>query len=84
LFSCKDTTRLLSEAMERTLPARQRLTARIHLLLCTPCSRIRKHLLFLRDAARQFDQAAPPDGVRLSVQARARILQALKQQGHSE
>jgi hypothetical protein len=84
LFSCKDTTRLLSEALDHDLPAGKRLAARIHLLLCTPCTRFRRHLLFLRDAARRFDRADSHASVGLSAEARARILHRISQAGGSE
>jgi len=84
LFSCKDTSRLLSEALDHDVPAVRRWAARIHLLFCTPCARFRRHLQFLREAARGFDNAASPDSARLSGEARARILQALKQEGQAE
>jgi len=83
LFSCKDTTRLLSEALDHDVPAGRRLLARIHLLFCTPCARFRRHLHFLREAARGYDNAGSPETARLSVEARARILQALKREGHA-
>ena len=80
LFSCKDTTRLLSEALDTDVSASRRLIARVHLLFCTQCTRWRKHLRFLRRAARTFDNAASRAEMRLSAHARKRILLALKQQ----
>jgi hypothetical protein len=84
LFSCKDTTRSLSEALDHDLPAGKRLAARIHLLLCIPCARFRRHLLFLRDAARRFARADSQGSAGLSAEARARILQRISQQGDPE
>jgi hypothetical protein len=82
LFSCKDTTQLLSEALDHDLAAGQRLSARLHLLLCGPCSRFRRHLLLLRDAARNFD-SAPQEG-QLPATARNRILQVLREEGNRQ
>jgi len=79
--SCKDVSRLVSESMDRDLPFRQRFSMRLHLLMCSLCSRFRRQILFLRDAARSFGGASEDDElftkVRLSPQARARIKQAV-------
>ena len=82
IFSCKDAVRLASLALDRSLPPWRRLALRVHLLMCSHCARWRPNLLFVRDAARRFeDQAA--EGYReqagFSSEARARIKRALEQ-----
>jgi hypothetical protein len=81
LFSCKDTVRLASEALDRDLRLRQRLALRIHFCMCPPCARLRRHLLFLRDAARRLQEEADRGNgnqTGLSPEARERVKRALK------
>jgi hypothetical protein len=83
--SCKDVSRLVSESMDRDLPFRQRFSMRLHLLMCSLCSRFRRRILFLRDAAHSFAGASAEGErlatVRLSPEARARIKHALQHEG---
>jgi hypothetical protein len=83
--SCKEVSRLVSESMDRDLRFRQRFSLRMHLLMCSLCSRFRAQIAFLRDAAHAFGKAGergvPLANVRLSPEARARIKEALQQKG---
>ena len=81
--SCRDMSRLVSESMERKLSFRQRVGVRIHLLMCSLCSRFRRQLLFLREIAQQLDDQTdrhdePHDALHLSPEARLRIKKALQ------
>jgi hypothetical protein len=81
LFSCKDTVHLASRSLDRDVRLRQRLALRIHLFMCPPCARLRRYLLFLRDAARRLQEEADRgdgDQVRLSPEARERVKRALQ------
>jgi hypothetical protein len=82
MLSCKEVSRLLSESLDRDLPWQQRVSLRLHLLMCSLCSRFRRHMLFLRDAARVFAAEADelPSHVRLSPHARQRIKLALRRE----
>ncbi len=82
LPTCKEVTRMASEAMERRLPLRQRLGMKLHLLFCALCMRYVRQLQFMRDAVQQHaaqieDGSAPPPVV-LSGDARERMKQSLK------
>lgn len=81
MLSCKEVSRLVSESLDRELPLRQRISLRLHLLLCSLCSRFHRQMLFLQDAARAFGATAEADEqlahLRLSPEARQRIKQAL-------
>lgn len=83
--SCKEVSRLVSESMDRELPFRQRFSMRLHLLMCSLCSRFRRQIAFLRDAAHSFGKGSEEGellaNVRLSPEARARIKQSLEQNG---
>ena len=50
LRSCKETTRLVSQGLDRRLGLGERLAVRIHLAICTGCSRFTRQVTFLRRA----------------------------------
>ena len=81
MFSCQEMSRLISDAMDRTLPLHVRIRMRLHLLICTLCQRYQKQLSLLRDVLRmngaklnEDDHANTPT---LSLEAKARIRQKL-------
>ncbi len=80
MMSCREATRLLSEAQDHPLPWRQRLGLRLHLLMCRLCARYAAQLRFLRRALRRLprevDRALPE--ARLGPEARRRILEGLR------
>ncbi|HXV32006.1 MAG TPA: zf-HC2 domain-containing protein [Sinorhizobium sp.] len=53
-LTCKDASRLLSEAQERRLGLRERLTLRLHLMVCTGCDNFRKQLEFIGTAIGRY------------------------------
>ena len=55
-LSCREASRLISESRDRDLGIGERLTLRIHLGLCTACSRFTKQLDFLRDAMKRYPE----------------------------
>jgi hypothetical protein len=84
MLSCQDTTKLISESLDRPLSARIRFGVWLHLLICKWCDRFRRQVLFIRTALRraaaqletQDFPALPP----LSSEARERLKQALRRQ----
>jgi len=77
--SCKEATRLQSEAMDRKLSLFERLGLRLHLCLCKWCRRYGAQLKFLRSAAHQCEEHASAEvPQRLSPEARERIKQKLQ------
>jgi hypothetical protein len=92
MLSCKDASRLVSDSLDRQLSWRQRLSLRIHLLMCGVCARFRRQVLFLNQAAKQYisesrvgtgDAAveARIADTRLAEDVRERIKQALRSPG---
>ncbi len=74
MLSCKEVSQMVSLSLDRPLPIGKRLAVRMHLMICTLCSRYRRQLLFLRQATRHLPEhldttAAPP----LSDEAKQRI-----------
>ena len=57
MLSCKEASRLLSQAMDRRLPLWERVRLRLHLAICDACSNFSRQIRFLRQAvARLFDE----------------------------
>jgi len=53
-LSCRETSRLLSEAQDGRLRLGERLTLRLHLSVCDACTRVAGQLAFLRRAMQAF------------------------------
>jgi hypothetical protein len=52
LLSCRETTRLISQGLDRDLAFGERVTLRAHFLYCLGCRRASRQLAFLRRAVR--------------------------------
>jgi hypothetical protein len=77
--SCKEATRLQSEAMARKLSLFERVGLRLHLLLCAWCRRYGSQLKFLRSTSQEWEQhEGPAPSQRLSPEASERIKQKLQ------
>lgn len=65
MLSCREATRLLSERCERPLDLRERAALRLHLMVCSGCSRFGRQVDVMRGALRSFrdrdEPAAPRD-----------------------
>ena len=84
LPTCRQVTRLQSDALERDLSLPSRLGLRMHLLVCGWCRRYGRQIRFLRQAVQDH-----PDGLcqsnpqSLSPEARERLKRALRQGAES-
>jgi hypothetical protein len=54
ILSCKETTRLVSQGLDRRLGFGERVALRVHFAICDGCTNFRKQLAFLRKATRQL------------------------------
>jgi hypothetical protein len=54
LTNCKEASRLLSRAQEKTLSRRDRLRLWFHVRRCMACQRYQRQIAFLRAASRRF------------------------------
>ncbi len=83
IFSCQQASQLVSESMDRPLRLRERVTLRMHLLMCSFCTRFSRQLRFLHRATIQFRQTVPEPSpapeVTLSVEAKQRISRVLSE-----
>jgi len=82
MLSCKETTRLVSESLDRPLSFRQRMSVTMHLLLCRFCSRYRKQMRLMRLALERLakdkgDELGSISDDSLSTEARERIKKTL-------
>ena len=54
MLSCTEATRLLSQAQDRPLSLGERVKLRLHLLVCTACTRFARQLAFMRTALSRY------------------------------
>lgn len=53
MISCKKTTELLSQQLDRKLSAYETMALRFHLMMCTGCTNFRRNMNFLRTACKR-------------------------------
>ncbi|MFC1836449.1 zf-HC2 domain-containing protein [Thermodesulfobacteriota bacterium] len=88
MLSCKEAAKLVSESLDRSLTFRQRLSLRVHLLMCRFCSRFQKQALLIKEAARRMahedEDSSAASHMSLSPEARDRIKSTIEEQIESE
>ena len=85
MLTCKQASRLVSEAQERRLSLRERMSLRWHLWMCANCRRFERQLLGLRKALRQtWRQGDLPQHRELPEPARRRIRKAIRERSDCE
>jgi predicted anti-sigma-YlaC factor YlaD len=57
-LNCRDTTRLVLEGEDRTLPLGERVLVRVHLGYCKGCSRFSKQVHLMRGALEDWRRQA--------------------------
>ena len=62
LLSCKETARLLSQGEDRELGFGERVTLRLHLVICDGCRNVGAQFRFLRLALRSLAEHEGPSG----------------------
>jgi len=80
MLSCEEVTQLVSESLDRELSLRQRVSTKMHLMMCRLCSRYNKQLAGLREAFRLHAMREEDIDIypaSLSSEARQRIKKAL-------
>ncbi len=79
--TCRDTTPLISEMMDHTLPLAKRLRVTFHLAICEVCGFYKKQLETVRALARQLGREEDPTQKEavLSEEAKNKIKDSLKQ-----
>lgn len=81
MLSCKEASMLLSQSLDQKLPLRKTISLKFHLMICYMCRRIAGQIGFIRQALPTFAQMEEevdrPSDIRLSSEAKARIVSAL-------
>lgn len=54
IISCKESTRLVSQGLDRELALGERVALRVHLAICVGCRRAGRQMEFLRRAVREL------------------------------
>ena len=62
MLSCRDATRLVSEAQERPLGVQKRELLRMHLTMCSACRKFDEQMTTIRAAMRALAQKNVPSG----------------------
>ncbi len=79
-MSCKQASRLASQALDRPLTRRERFAMWLHLSICDPCSQFVAQLRLLRTALQQqLRREEQDESVKLSDSARDTIREKLHQ-----
>ena len=80
-MSCEESSRLVSDSIDRELTRGERLITAMHKIMCWPCCRFLKQLELLHEAcqrrARGDASTLTPETSQLSDQARDRIAKAI-------
>ena len=80
-MTCRDTTPLISEMMDHSLPLGKRLRLKFHLAICDVCSFYKEQLETIRALARKLggEKAPTQQETVLSEQTKTKIKDTLKQ-----
>jgi hypothetical protein len=82
LPTCEQVLPVLSHSLERKLTLRERVTLKLHFLICVYCVRYLRQLRLMRDAVHarsaQVEADAPSTQPALSAEARERLKRALE------
>ena len=54
MMTCKQATRLISQAQDRPLRFRERVALRMHLMMCSGCANFSHQMDFIRQALRRI------------------------------
>lgn len=54
MLNCHDATRLLSEGRDRDLSIKERMTLKVHVMLCASCRNFEKHMGTISRAAKAY------------------------------
>jgi len=83
MLTCKETARLVSEGLDRSLPLRVRMSLRLHLMMCGACASYRRQIEALQNLIqRRFsiatDAEAGAEGC-CSQETKDRMIQVLNE-----
>lgn len=83
MLNCKETSKLASQMMDRTLPLKTRISIKMHVLMCRFCKRYFSQITFIREALRLADDEVKfeteSSSVRLTPEMKERIRERLRE-----
>lgn len=56
MLNCQQVTKLYSASQERTLTLQERMSLKVHVMMCSGCRNFGKQMLTLRQVARAYAQ----------------------------
>lgn len=79
MLSCRDASRLTSQALDKPLSLRERLSLRLHLFICLGCQVFARQLQQIRKTCQRIENSEGMNAKTetLSASAKARILQEI-------
>jgi hypothetical protein len=78
-LTCKETSLLVSQSLDRKLSWGERVAVRFHLFACEACKRFKAQITFLRAAVQHgAEKIESASTLKLSAPARQRIKRALR------
>jgi hypothetical protein len=80
MLNCKEASQLASRAQDEELQFWEKMTLKLHLLLCHSCAHFTQQLSFIRKASHH---AGTHHHFHLTAEAKQQILQALKKKNSS-
>lgn len=60
MLSCREVTRLVSDSHERRLGLQERMSLRMHLAMCSACSKFEQQMATVREALHRFAESETP------------------------
>ena len=85
MLSCKETTRTISEGLDRKLTLRRRVALRLHVMMCSACRAYTRQVEGLNEhisaCFRRDHYSRLPESQRLSEESREKMKAALRKKG---
>ncbi len=79
MLDCKQASQLISQSLDRSLTLRERLSLKLHLLICEFCKRFSQHMQTIRVALKQMTSSIESnDSIEMPSAAKNRILQSIE------
>ena len=79
MLDCKQTSQLISQSLDRSLTLRERLSLKLHLLICKYCKQFSQHMQTIRVALKQMISSIESnDSIEMPSEAKSRILQSIE------
>lgn len=60
-INCKEVSRLISDGLDRDLPAKERARLRLHFVICEACRDVNDQFNFIREAMKKLGRHQPPE-----------------------